>query len=256
MSLNLHRLPAFNDNYLWLVANNGKAWAIDPGDASVIKTALHQQGLSLAGILLTHHHADHTGGVTELVSAYGVPVLGPAECGALASRIVGDGDQPVLEVLGNIRVLGVPGHTLGHLAFYLPEAGLLFCGDTLFSAGCGRLFEGTPAMMHNSLQKLASLPDDTLVCCAHEYTLANLRFALAADGENPDVAARLREVEQLRARMQPTVPARLGDEKRWNPFLRCDAPDVTARAALWRGASVAAGEETFAALRAWKDNFR
>lgn len=255
--MKLHILPAFNDNYLWLLEDGqGGAWAVDPGDPAVITAALAAHHLRLAGLLITHHHGDHIGGIAALTADHTVPVYGPAEDIAGLTHIVKGGDVVELPGLGAARVIAVPGHTLGHIAWYLPAQRLLFCGDTLFSSGCGRVFEGTMAQMHASLQTLAALPDDTLVCCAHEYTGANLRFAETVEPGNADIRHRRDAVTALRAAGQPSVPSRLGDERRWNPFLRCDEPAVTARATTFAGEAVAAGAATFAVLRHWKDGFR
>ncbi|HZX25997.1 MAG TPA: hydroxyacylglutathione hydrolase [Telluria sp.] len=252
-------LPAFTDNYVWLVHDGTHAVVVDPGDAAPVRAALERHGLTLTAILLTHHHADHVGGVSALTAAYGCPVYGPrAEAIAGTTAPLAEGDtvdlaQPALR----LRVLEVPGHTRGHIA-YLGESAppWLFCGDTLFAAGCGRLFEGTPAQMQASLARLAGLPEDTLVFCAHEYTLSNLRFAVAAEPDNPDLPGRLEDARAARAAGQPTLPSTIGLERRTNPFLRADQPGVrrTLEAAglAEPGASAVAA---FAALRSWKDRF-
>jgi hydroxyacylglutathione hydrolase len=262
--LNLTPLPAFADNYLWLLDDGRHAAVVDPGDAAVVSTALQARGLELAAILVTHHHADHTGGVDALrarLTADGA-VWGPAR-----ERIpqpfvpLADGDE--ITVLGRrFRVLDVPGHTAGHIAYVevdgpgrgFPARPLLFCGDTLFSAGCGRLFEGTPAQMSASLARLAQLPADTRVCCTHEYTLSNLRFAAAVEPDNAALARHRLYCEAERAAGRPTLPSSIALELEINPFLRCREPAVV-RAAQARGA--AADEvSVMAALRTWKDEFR
>lgn len=255
MPLHLVALPAFNDNYIWGVARDGRALVVDPGDADVVEAWLAREQLHLDVILLTHHHADHTGGVAALKAAHPVRVFGPAEGIAGVDSLLGGGEGLALPPFGDVDVIAVPGHTLGHIAFFLPESGLLFCGDTLFSAGCGRLFEGSPAQLHQSLQALAALPDDTRVCCAHEYTLGNLRFAAAVEPGNPDLARREAEARDRRAQGLPTLPVRLGDERRYNPFLRTDAAAVVARVAAEAGRPLSPGLETLTALRAWKDVF-
>ena len=258
--MNLTALPAFTDNYIWLVDDGREAVAIDPGDARPVAEHLARQGLTLRSILLTHHHPDHIGGVAELKSLAGeeVTVFGPA-----LSRIpqtthaLSGGER--LEVLGQqVDVVAVPGHTLNHLTFlwrHPAQATWMFCGDTLFSAGCGRLFEGTPVQMLQSLDRLAQEPDDTWVCCAHEYTLSNLKFAAAVEPENVDIQQQVQRCQQLRERGEATLPARLGTERLINPFLRDQVPGVVAQA-LQQGAASDDRHEVWAALRRWKNNFR
>ncbi|MFT4046573.1 MAG: hydroxyacylglutathione hydrolase [Solimonas sp.] len=251
-------LPAFTDNYLWLLTRDGDAAVVDPGDAAVVQRHLDAQGLRLRAILVTHHHPDHTGGVAALRERWNVPVYGPrAEAAKIPalSEPLDDGDA--IDVLGErYAVLAVPGHTLGHIAFHDAAARRLFCGDTLFSAGCGRLFEGTPAQMHGSLRKLASLPEATTVYCTHEYTLSNLAFATAIEPDNADLQARVREAESLRAAGRPTLPSTIADERRYNPFLRAGVPTVRAAAERQAGAALDDDVAVFAALRRWKDGFR
>ncbi|MFM7759397.1 MAG: hydroxyacylglutathione hydrolase [Burkholderiaceae bacterium] len=257
-ALQVTAIPAFADNYLWLIHDQQHATVVDPGDAAPIETALRSLGLKLNAILLTHHHADHAGGVEELLAQWSVPVYGPAgENIQGVSRPLHEGDRVDLTALGlQLSVLDVPGHTAGHIAYVAAEQHWLFCGDTLFAGGCGRLFEGTPAQMTHSLAKLAALPDDTLVYCAHEYTLSNLRFAVAAEPDNADLASRLAQAQQMRSRGESTVPSTLGLEKRTNPFLRYREPSVLqtmrANGRLNSDDPVAA----FAALREWKNSFR
>lgn len=253
--MDLHALPAFTDNYLWTLADDGQALVVDPGDAAVVESWLATSGLRLTHILVTHHHPDHTGGLAALRQRHGVRVVGPDEGIAGIDHLVHDGERLDLGRFGTARVLAVPGHTLGHVAYHLPGARLLFCGDTLFSAGCGRLFEGTPPQLYHSLARLAALPDDTLVCCTHEYTLANLRFAAAVEADNPARITRQTEVERLRQEGQPSLPVRLDEERRYNPFLRCQVPAVVAAASAHAGRTVAPGEDCLAVLRAWKDVF-
>lgn len=253
--MDLHPLPAFADNYLWTLTADGQALVVDPGDAAVVEAWLAASGLRLTHILVTHHHPDHTGGIAALRQHHGARVLGPDEGIAGIDHIVHDGEQPDLGAFGQARVLAVPGHTLGHVAYHLPDARLLFCGDTLFSAGCGRLFEGTPTQLYHSLARLAALPDDTLVCCTHEYTLANLRFAAEVEADNLDRVARQTEVETRRRQGLPSLPVRLDAERRYNPFLRCQVPAVVAAASAHAGRIVAPGEDCLRVLRAWKDVF-
>ncbi|MFM2118619.1 MAG: hypothetical protein RL722_87 [Pseudomonadota bacterium] len=269
--MKLAALPAFDDNYLWLLHDSRHALVVDPGDAGPVLAALQAQGLSLAAILVTHHHGDHVGGLAELRRHYPeVVVHAPArERMPVTVHPVGAGSaQQQVSLLGlDFQVIDVPGHTAGHIAYYCDDAGLegeagpsplLFCGDTLFSAGCGRLFEGPPAQMSASLARLAALPGTTRVCCAHEYTLSNLRFALAVDPANADLQAYHAECQDLRARGIATLPARLARELAINPFLRCDQPGPRA-AARARGLDEAQSQDSvavFAALRQWKNEFR
>ena len=251
-------LPAFDDNYIWMLHDGHQALVVDPGDEAPVLQALQTQQLQLKAILVTHHHADHVGGVEELRAATGAAVYGPAgEDMPEPLQRMDDGDT--LELLGlRFTVLNVPGHTAGHIAWYTPAGDgqpLLFCGDTLFSGGCGRLFEGTPAQMLASLDRLAALPGSTRVCCAHEYTLSNLRFARAVEPGNAALQQYSQQCEALRARHQPTLPSTIAVERDINPFLRSRQPSV-ARAVQAR--APAAGDEVavFAALREWKNQFR
>lgn len=253
--LQVRPIPAFEDNYIWLVytTDNAAAAIIDPGDAEPVLEALRRDSLVPSAILITHHHADHTGGIAALLRRYDLPVYGPAnEPIPGLSHPVHDGDHVTLAALGaDFTVLDVPGHTRGHVAFY--GHGMLFCGDTLFTGGCGGLFEGTPAQMHASLNKIRALPDNTLVYCAHEYTLDNLRFALIAEPGNAELAKRLEDTRERRTRGMATVPSTLGLEKRTNPFLRSDAPAVIAAAEKFAGHPLTGGAEVFGAIRHWKD---
>lgn len=262
-ALTLTPLPAFNDNYLWLLDNGREALVVDPGDAAPVAAALDARGLTLAGILLTHHHADHVGGVDALRPRLQGPVYGPAfEKLPEPVQHLSGGDA--VELLGvTFTVMDVPGHTAGHIAYFaadVPGHGpVLFCGDTLFSGGCGRLFEGTPAQMLQSLDSLAALPPETCVCCAHEYTLSNLRFAQAVDPTNAALAAYTRWAEAQRAAGQPTLPGRIGTEVQINPFLRCTEPalrDAARRHAPLQLPAEPSPVDVFAVLREWKNGFR
>ncbi|MFH1661255.1 MAG: hydroxyacylglutathione hydrolase [Rhodocyclaceae bacterium] len=246
-------IPAFKDNYIWLLTRGKRAVVVDPGDAAPVIARLEADDLTLEGILITHHHADHQGGVAELKARWPVEVHAPAnESITGCTRPLSGGER--IDILGQtVDVMAVPGHTLGHLAYLAP--GALFCGDTLFGAGCGRLFEGTPEQMSASLDSIAALPDDTLVYCAHEYTEMNLRFALAVEPENAALLARVAKVAALRAAGQPSVPLTLGEEKATNPFLRCTEPAVMA-AAEKRDSTVNRKKTSiFKTIRGWRNEF-
>ena len=298
----LHPIPALSDNYIWALHDGHQAWVVDPGQADPVLDWLAAQRLQLAGILLTHHHGDHTGGVAALRAATAAPAWGPAQepLPEGVQRVRG-GDRLAL-LGGEFEVIDVPGHTAGHIAWYCPgfaparsaspaegaegalhampltvptgptgpastrgqplgPEGLLFCGDTLFSIGCGRLFEGTAAQMLASLDRLAALPASTLVCCTHEYTLSNLRFARALEPDHPGLADHQRWCEQQRQAGRPTLPSHIGRERALNPFLRSREPAL--RQALHQlapvpalaGAQPDADVQAFAALRRCKDSF-
>jgi len=250
----LRALPAFSDNYIWTLANaSGEALIVDPGDAAPVLAEV-ERGLKPVAILLTHHHPDHVGGAGALLERFDIPCYAPVDDRIRhATHRVGEGDRVRVDQLDlDLDVVEIPGHTLTHIAFH--GGGWLFCGDTLFSMGCGRLFEGSPAQMLASLERLAALPADTLVCCGHEYTEANGRFAAAAEPGNRARDARLVEVAGLRARGQPSLPSSLASERACNPFLRVDAPALRATLAE-RGVDVADRVASFAALRSWKDGF-
>ena len=253
-------LPAFDDNYLWLLHHNGQAALVDPGDGEVALRALRERGLRLAAILITHHHPDHIGGLPALLQAWDVPVYGPrAEAGKIPglTRLLDDGDRVTLPELNvSFDVLTVPGHTLGHIAYHAAADKLLFCGDTLFVGGCGRLFEGTPQQMHGSLQRLSALPGDTAVYCAHEYTLSNLDFARNAEPGNAVVAKEIERVRDLRAQQRPSVPSTILREQAYNPFLRCGDPMLAKSASAHAGKPLNDAVEVFAVLRRWKDNYK
>ncbi len=230
--------------------------AVDPGDARPVHDFLRHERLALAAILCTHHHADHVGGAAELAGADAIPVYGPAtEAIGAVTHPAREGDVLALPAVGlTLRVLEIPGHTRGHIAY--EGGGFLFCGDTLFSAGCGRLFEGTAAQMHRSLSRLAALPEATEVYCGHEYTLANLRFALAVEPANRDALAYRQEAQALQSQDRPTLPSTIGRERRINPFLRTTEPGVRKAAEQQAGQRLEDDVAVFAALRRWKDNYR
>lgn len=255
--LNVLTVPAFNDNYLWIIHDGIHAAVVDPGDAAPIMAALKSNNLTLVAILTTHHHSDHVGGVATLLKSFDVPVYGPAHDPIpTVNKPLVENDIVVIEELDlELSVLEVPGHTLGHIAYVENKQKWLFCGDTLFAGGCGRLFEGTPAQMLNSLDKLASLPDATKVYCAHEYTMSNLRFAQAAEPDNRVLSSRIKAEQTKRDQGAPTVPSTIGLEKSTNPFLRARIPEI---AKLLKTAGKVHDDEpvaVFAALREWKNNF-
>jgi hydroxyacylglutathione hydrolase len=252
--LSLRALPAFTDNYIWALANDaGQALVVDPGEAAPVFAEV-ERGMRPIAILLTHHHPDHIGGAAELLSRFDIPCYAPVDDRIrLDCQRVAEGDSVAVPELDlRLQVDEIPGHTLTHVAFH--GGGYLFCGDTMFSLGCGRMFEGSPTQMLGSLDRLAALPGDTKVCCGHEYTEANGRFARVAEPENPEREARLAEVAGLRARGLPSLPSTLASERACNPFLRVDAPGV--RATLGeRGVDTSDRVASFAALRSWKDGF-
>lgn len=259
MTLSILTVPAFDDNYLWLVHNGSDAIVVDPGDDAAIVQALEQHHLQLRAILITHHHHDHTGGVAALQERYQVPAYGPAHDGINNLQYeLYEQDQVVIAELNlAFRVIKVPGHTRGHIAYYAQHEQCLFCGDTLFGGGCGRLFEGTAQDMLSSLDKLAALPDSTLVYCAHEYTLANLRFAREVEADNHNLNSRILIEQEKRQRGKPTVPSTIDVEKLSNPFLRTRINRV--RQSLidsGRARIDASDADFFAALRTWKNNFK
>lgn len=258
--MNLLPLPAFTDNYIWMLHNGHQAIVVDPGDSAPVFQALRDLHLTLQAILVTHHHADHVGGVDALRDATGAMVYGPAS-ERIPEPLVRLTQGDVVQVLGlRFETIDVPGHTAGHIAYYCPEmdgAPLLFCGDTLFSGGCGRLFEGTPAQMLDSLDQLAALPANTRVCCTHEYTLSNLKFARAVEPGNAALLHYSSQCEALRAQNLPTLPSQMALEQDINPFLRVRQTAV-AQAAQGYDAQVHQDDAVavLAALRQWKNEFR
>ncbi len=251
-------IPALRDNYIWALHKGQHAVVVDPGEAAPVLSWLRAKRLSLAAVLCTHHHGDHTGGISEILEVYNVPVYAPqAENISGTTRPLAEGDAAHLPELGiSLKVLDIRGHTRGHIAYLLPGSHGVFCGDTLFGCGCGRIFEGTAEQLHRALQRLAALPDDTPVYCAHEYTEANIRFALVCDPDNARLKQRAAEARALRAAGQPTLPSTIGLEKATNPFLRCDEPAIIRAAQLQGGAQETNELAVFAALRRWKDHFQ
>lgn len=254
------RVPAFEDNYLWLIHgtrdSSQHVAAVDPGDADVIQAVLDARGLTLATILVTHHHGDHTGGVEILATRHGVPVFGPAAEDIPCRTVpLSGGENVELASLGlRFDVIAVPGHTRGHIAYV--GHGALFCGDTLFSGGCGRLFEGTPAQMLASLDALSALPTETLVYCAHEYTASNLKFALAVEPGNAALVSYAWEVARLREKHEATIPTTIGRERAINPFLRTRERAIREAAAEFSGRPAQDDAEAFRQVREWKNGFR
>ncbi|HEY9036888.1 MAG TPA: hydroxyacylglutathione hydrolase [Pseudomonadales bacterium] len=256
----IHAIPAFSDNYIWAIKSaRGDVALVDPGDARAAKDWLAQHGGRLTDILITHHHADHVGGVPALADT-SVRIHGPAD-----SPFKGIthplGDQDSITVLGaRLFIKAVPGHTLDHIAYLAPAGSwmtepVLLCGDTLFAAGCGRLFEGTPAMMHQALQWMAALPEATRVYCTHEYTLSNLRFAHAVEPENPVIQKRLHDTQVLRETGMISLPSTIGLERLTNPFLRVNDPAVQSAARTHSQRPLATPIDVLAAIRSWKDTF-
>ncbi|NND68104.1 MAG: hydroxyacylglutathione hydrolase [Halioglobus sp.] len=256
--LNIQPIEAFTDNYIWLLEDTQtrSAFVVDPGDAAPVIARLEELDLALAGVLITHHHFDHVGGLATLRERYQPYVYGPDNPAIDGiDQVLRQGDD--IEVFGKLfTILEVPGHTLDHIAYFHDgDEPLLFCGDTLFAGGCGRLFEGNPPMMLNSLEALAGLPDSTRVYCAHEYTLANLAFARAVEPDNAALAARLQAAQSTRKRGEPTVPSDIGLELATNPFLRCSQSELRDALAGQGRLEGTSPTEVFTTVRSWKDNF-
>jgi hydroxyacylglutathione hydrolase len=248
-------VPAFADNYIWLLRRGSQASVVDPGDAAPVLNWLAEHDVALASILITHHHRDHVGGVAGLLARFPVPVFGPAgEAIPHITRRLSEGDAIVVPEIGvGLSVIEVPGHTAGHIAYV--GDGVLFCGDTLFACGCGRLFEGTAAQMHRSLSRFAELPGETRVYCAHEYTLSNIRFALAVEPSNPALQERERKEREKREQGIPTLPSSIALERATNPFLRSREGAVKAAAERRAGRRLENPVEVLATLREWKNAF-
>jgi hydroxyacylglutathione hydrolase len=255
--LQIWPVPIFDDNYVWILERKGsnRVAVVDPGDGEPVIKALSGLDLEIAAVLITHHHGDHVGGLAELIRRYHPPVYGSAtESVAGVDHPLSDGDRVSLPELDlELEIVALPGHTSGHIGY--SGAGSAFVGDTLFAGGCGRVFEGTMDQMHSSLSRLAGLPPETMAYCAHEYTLANLRFALAVEPKNDALAQRFEAAEAARAASQPTVPSTIGYELETNPFLRCDVASVHAAAESHAGHALTTPSEVFAVLRSWKDGW-
>jgi hydroxyacylglutathione hydrolase len=253
--LSVFPVRAFQDNYIWTLRQGNHAAVVDPGDAKPVLAYLRAQRLTLTAILNTHHHADHVGGNAELLVERPVPVYGPFdERIPTVTRRVREGDRFTLKEFGiEFQVFEIPGHTRSHIAFY--GGGMLFCGDTLFACGCGRLFEGTPAQMHASLAKLAQLPPATRIYCGHEYTLANIKFGKAVEAGNAELGRWEASASAQRAKDEPTLPSTLAQEKLANPFLRCEEPAVVAAASKHAGKPLNDPVSVLGAIREWKNTF-
>lgn len=256
--VHIEAIPAFSDNYIWLIQGSGENWVVDPGDAQPVIDRLDALGVELTGVIITHHHFDHTGGLAELTARYSPTIIAPHNPTIEPAHLrVGEGGRVQCAGL-NFRVMEVPGHTMDHIAYFsddLPDQPVLLCGDTLFAGGCGRVFEGNPPMMLASLEKLAELPPATRCYCAHEYTMANLAFAQAVEPANQDLQARLHRDQQARDNQQPTVPSTLGDELATNPFLRCANDSVVAAAKERAPRCADDTASVFTVIREWKNNF-
>ena len=253
--LNIFPIPAFKDNYIWVMHDHQYAAVVDPGDAAPVLAYLDSHKLKLAAILCTHHHNDHVGGICKLAELYNVPVYGPQfEEIACISHPLGDGDAVAIPELNlQLNVMDIPGHTHGHIAYRGADG--VFCGDTLFGCGCGRLFEGTAVQLFHSLKRLANLPDEIKVYCAHEYTESNIRFALACEPDNAQLKQRQTDARALRAAGRPTLPSTIALEKATNPFLRCTEPSVIATTMKMMQIKETDEISIFTALRTWKNNF-
>jgi hydroxyacylglutathione hydrolase len=255
--LDVLHVPAFKDNYIWMIRTDRRVAVIDPGDAAPVISLLTQEQLTPVAILCTHRHGDHTGGIAPLLAHYPtLPVYGPAHepIVEITHPLVHDSELTLAALGIKLRVWETPGHTTGHIVFYGHET--LFCGDVIFSAGCGRLLGGSAQQMYASLVQLASLPDNTAVYCTHEYTESNLRFAALVEPDNSDIRTHQAQVAQWRAEGRPSLPTTLAREKRINPFLRVHLPAIRAAVEKWAGTALSSDELVFSSLRRWKDEFR
>jgi hydroxyacylglutathione hydrolase len=268
IQLQFKQIPAFTDNYLWVIIQNHQAWVVDPGDADPIIDFFEAHRMTLKGILITHHHQDHIGGVLKLqdwATSHGhkdILTLGPLHPQiSMVDQVLQHDDEVVLYPDVCVRVMAVPGHTLSHIAYFLPSGPhnlipRLYCGDTLFAAGCGRLFEGSAEQMYHSLAYFKELPDDTLVCCAHEYTMSNLKFACFLEPHNADLQDWTQQAQQLRDMDLPTVPTSIGLEKKVNPFMRCDVLSLQKSAQQHSGQTIETPIDVLATIRLMKDSFK
>jgi len=248
-------IPCFKDNYIWMLVGEQGCWVVDPGDAEPVLVWLEAHQQKLAGILLTHHHADHVGGVTKLAQYFDCPVWGPDECRTWRTMPVHDQSLLALPGIGQALVVSVRAHTLGHVAYHFPEHGWLFCGDTLFSAGCGRLFEGTADDLYAALARINRLPVETLLFPAHEYTLSNLRFAQHVEPQNMAASQAITDVQETRRHLLPSLPSSIRREREINPFLRLHSAELRASVATWSEQSFQSEHETLRLLRRWKDQY-
>ena len=250
-------IKAFSDNYIWTLIKDGEVTVVDPGDPEPVKNYLNEKGLNLKNILITHHHFDHTGGIEELTDIYGCEVYGPDGGHIKGIGVTIQDNQEFMITDVTFKAFATPGHTLDHLSYYVADDSnpLLFCGDTLFSGGCGRLFEGSPKQMHTSLSRLSELPGKTKVFCTHEYTESNLRFAIAVEPNNRHIKDKIEEVQELRRKDLETLPSTISEELNINPFLRCNQNDVINSAEYYCKTQLSESHEVLGAIREWKDNF-
>lgn len=249
-------MPILQDNYVWAITSEDALWLVDPGEASAALTLVASAGPPLRGILVTHRHADHISGIPAILAEHPAPVFGPAEAGPVITRLLQGGEHLELPGLGRVDVLATGAHTHGHIAYHLPHAGLLFCGDSLFSAGCGRLFDGDGQDLARVMACLDALPAGTVIFPTHEYTLANLRFAAEVEPDNADIRAHQRLVQAWREKNRPSLPTTLALERLINPYLRVKEPAVAAALRRHTGLPLPEAADRLAALRAWKDSFK